>query len=204
MNAQQSIPMETKRALSILMFWIGVSMANPSASAQEGSRIFILEVPQSGLLCGYTTEREWAKIPQEKNPTFVAVVDSTSGIVSSILVERLTEDTAIYDEYSIDRNGNVRQLKRKLDVIPDRITREETWTIRGGSAVKTSESWMEYKTHRPIDPDKDLADLGKTPIMLRARDFPFSLLVADRHPERWLGGTRCVPGNMDKLEWTQK
>jgi hypothetical protein len=95
-------------------------------------------------------------------------------------------------------------LKRTLDVIPDRVTREQVWDIRDDRPVKVSESWMQFKTHKPIPPDKDLNDLGENVIITRTNDFPFNLLLREKHPERWPGGSHCVTGSMDVLEAPQK
>jgi hypothetical protein len=181
-----------------------LALANGSTAKAE-NRIFVLERPESGLLCGFVSEHQWAQFPREKNDVdIVAVASRVDGVVSSILVERFTEDTATYDEYSIDRKGNINRLKRTFDVVPDRVTREQIWSIRDGKAVKTSESWMEFKTHRPIAPHKEIEDFGTSPIILRMADFPFYSLIIDRHPERWPSGNLCIPGSMNKLEAPEK
>jgi len=82
-------------------------------------RVFILEAHQRGLLCGYTSEAEWSKVPKERDTEFTAVVTLTNGVATSVLVERYSEDTNTYDEYTIDKTGDVRRLKRTRDVIPD-------------------------------------------------------------------------------------
>jgi hypothetical protein len=170
------------------------------SSAHAAERVFVLEIANRGLVCGYTSEHEWAQVPKEKDVEFTAMVDSADGVVAAVLVQRYTEDTTTYDEYAVSKDGNIRRLKRILDVIPERVSREQIWDIRGGQAFKVSELWMEFKTHKPRGPDKDLDDLVETPIIVRISDFPFNLLITDKHPERWTGGVRCVPGSMNKLE----
>ena len=174
--------------------------ASGLSSADTAQRIFILEMSRRGVLCGYTNEAEWAKVPKEKDIEFIAVASLVDGVLTSVLVERFSEDTATYDEYAISGGGSIRQLKRTLDVIPERVTREQVWDVRGGRAIKVSESWMEFRTHKPRGPDKDLGDLVENPIIVRVGDFPFHRLIADKHPERWPEGSRCIPGNMDRLE----
>ena len=175
---------------------LGVSSADPL------QKVFVLETATRGLLCGFTNEREWARVPKDKDIEFTAVADSTAGVVTAVLVERFTEDTTTYDEYSVDQRGHVQRLKRTLDVVPERVTREQIWNIRGGRPVKVAESWMEFKTHKPRGPDKDLDDFVENPIIVRLTDFPFYALIADKHPEKWTDGTRCIPGNMNSLEAT--
>lgn len=174
--------------------------ANVSDANVAQQKVFILEKAGQGVLCGYTSEQDWAEVPRERDVEFTAIVESADGVVTSVFVQRFTEDTATYDEYAVAKDGNILRLKRILDVVPERVTREQIWDIRGGRATKLSESWMEFKTHKPRGPDKDLDDLVENPIIVRVGDFPFSLLIADKHPERWPGGTRCVRGNMSRLE----
>jgi hypothetical protein len=90
-------------------------------------------------------------------------------------------------------------LKRSLDDVSVKLTREQVWDIRGGRATKTSESWMEFKTHKLLNPEGRVDDLYELPIFVRITDFPFYPLITDKHPERWAGGRRCVPGNMSKI-----
>jgi hypothetical protein len=97
------------------------------------------------------------------------------------------------------KDGSIRQLKRALDNVSVKSTREQIWDIRGGRATKTSESWMEFKTHKPLSPGRRLDELYELPIFVRMNDFPFYSLITDKHPEHWPGGTRCVPGTMRKL-----
>jgi len=159
-----------------------------------------LEESAKGLLCGYTSEAKWAAVPKEKDIEFTAVARTVDGILTSVLVERFSEDTATYDEYTVDRVGGVRQLKRTIDFIPDRLTREQTWSVREGKATRISELWMQFKTHKPLPPNKDLADLVERPIVVRSSDFPFHVLIVDKHPELWPGGISCIPGSMNPLE----
>jgi hypothetical protein len=188
-----------RRAFVFLLVAI-LALATGSTAKAE-NRIFVLERPESGQLCGFINERQWAQFPRERNDIdVVAVVSLADGVVASILVERYSEDTATYDEYSVDRKGNIDRLKRTFDVVPDRITREQIWSIRDGKAVKTSESWMEFKTHRPIAPHKEIEDFGTSPIIFRVMDFPFYPLIIDGHPDRWPSGSYCIPGSMRKLE----
>ena len=186
-------------------FWrcLILLLAITPARAVAASKVFILEKSEEGLLCGYTRESEWAQVPKDKDISFVAIVESENGTVSSILVQRFSEDTTTYDEYTIQKGVNVIKLKRTFDVVPDRVTREQIWAIQAGKAAKISERWMEFKTHRPIGPQNQIDDFGTIPIMLKMTDFPFYPLIVDQHPERWPSGRRCVPGSMDKLEGTQ-
>ncbi len=196
--------MATRFSRGISILWLTAIFAYLPASANAENRIFILEKSQPGLLCGYTRESEWAKVPKDKEVEFLAIVRSMDGTVSSILVERFTEDTITYDEYTIDEGGDVSKLKRTLDVLPDRVTRVQTWEIREGRATKVSDSWMQFKTGRRVTPDPYLQTLGQNPIMLRLTDFPFFALIADKHPERWPGGSYCIPGSMNKLEAAER
>lgn len=186
------------RGRTACLFLLAAACVSGAYPAEQ--RTFILEKADRGLLCAYTSEREWAQVPKDKDIEFTARVDSGDGVVTAVLVERFTEDTTMYDEYTVARDGNVLRLKRTLDVIPERVTREQVWNIRGGWPVKVSESWMESRTHKPRGPDEDLGDRVANPIMVRISDFPFYSLMTDKHPARWPGGTRCVSGDMNKLE----
>ncbi len=176
--------LESKLGPTICKVCLLLIAANGFSSADTAKRIFILEKSQRGVLCGYANEAEWSRVPKEKDIEFVAVASFVEDVLTSVLVERFSEDTATYDEYAVSGGGSIRQMKRTLDVIPERVTREQIWDVRGGRAIKVSESWMRFKTNQPIPPDKDLNDLGENPIIVRVRDFSFHLLIADKHPER--------------------
>jgi hypothetical protein len=169
------------------------------SGADKPQRTFILQEAQCGRLCGYTNKDEWGRAPKPQDPQVSAIAEWVVGALTTILVEVDTEDTSTYDEYTVDKDGSIRQLKRALDNVSVKSTREQIWDIRGGRATKTSESWMEFKTHKPLSPDRRLDELYELPIFVRMNDFPFYSLITDKHPEHWPGGKRCVPGTMRKL-----
>jgi hypothetical protein len=189
--------LEAKIPFSLLCVGFLLSCFQPVLNAQTEQRVFVLEIHERGLLCAYTSEKEWAKVPKV-GVQFVAIATSADGRLKSVLVEKLTEDTTRDDEYTIGGIGNVTRLKRTLE-FPD--TAEQLWEVRGGKPVKTSETWAQFKTNKPIPPDKDFATiLRNAPIIMRLSEFPFSGLITDAHPEKWQDGKRCERGSMDKLE----
>lgn len=192
--------MAIKFPLALLGIGLFAVSPQPLVRAQGEQRVFVLEIHGRGALCAYTKESDWAKVPKEQDIEFIAIATSAGGVLKSILVQRFSEDTTRYDEYAIGGNGNVVQLKRTLDAIPDRVTAEQVWQVRAGKASKVSESWTQFKTNKPVPPDNDLAELLAAPIVMRVSEFPFSALVTDAHPEKWPDGMRCEKGGMDVLE----
>ena len=183
-----------------VMLVLLVGKGSELSFAYAAQPIFIMEVAQGGMLCAYTGEDQWAQAPKARDPQFIAITKSVRGLLVELLVERDTEDTTTYDRYAVGKDGDIRQLKRILDVVPERVRREQVWNIRGGRASKILELWMEFKTHKPRGPDQDLSDFVENPIIVRMSDFPFYSLITDKHPERWPGGKRCAAGDMNKLE----
>ena len=168
--------------------------------AGGNGRVFVLEDSDRGLLCAFTRESDWAGVPKQQDVEFTAIAESVDGVLKTVLVERDTEDTSTHDEYAVGREGRIRQLRRTLGVVPQRVSREQIWTIRDTQPVKVSESWLEFKTHKPVRPDARLDYIIEHTIIVRVNDFPFYPLIVDEHPERWPDGKRCLPGNMTKLE----
>jgi hypothetical protein len=190
--------LENKIPLSLLCVGLLLASFRPILNAQTEQRVFVLEIHGRGVLCAYTKESEWAKVPKDQDVEFVAIATSVGDRLKSVLVQNLTSDTTRYDEYTIGGNGDVTQLKRTL-LFPD--TAEQVWQVRGGKPVKISETWRRFKTNQPIPPDKDFARILKNaPIIMRVSEFPFSGLITDTHPEKWQSGVRCERGSMDKLE----
>jgi hypothetical protein len=193
--------MELRTRWSICFIWLTVLVLDtPTLSAADkAQRIFILEVAEGGRLCGYSSEDEWGQAPKPQDPQVIAIANSVEGVLTAVLVKLDTEDTTNYDEYAMNKDGSVRQLKRTLDDVPQRVRTEQVWDIRAGRAKKTSESWMDFKTLRPLSRDKRLDYRDELPVIVRLTDFPFYSLITDKSPERWVGGKRCVRGNMSTI-----
>ena len=133
---------------------------------------------KEGEWCGYDTTKELDAAAGEQDPQYVAIVDSREGKVTAVRVRRSTEDTSIFDEYTIGSGLTVERLRRTLDAIPEHTTRIEIWNLKSGSPIKISESWMEFRSHKPLQPDNRLDDYIEHAIIMRFSDFPFAPLVA--------------------------
>jgi hypothetical protein len=179
-----------------------VALLAPSGlSSQARQRLFIAE--SGGRWCSYQSEKELEAAPTDQDPEYVAIVESRGNRLSAIRVRRSTEDTTTFDEYLVSNDGDtLTRLKRSLDAISERITREQIWDLRSGTPAKLSESWMEFRTHKPIHPDDRLDDFVDHAVMTRVADLPFYLLIAN--PERWIKGNTCVAGDVQKLEAPMK
>lgn len=191
--------METDRLGTVCLKCSVVILTVSVIPGWADQKVFVLEDGGRGV-CGYTSETKWAQVPKEKDIEFTAVIDKADGVVKSVLVQRYSEDTATYDEYDVDKDGIIRRLKRTVDVIPDRLTREQIWDIRGGKPVKVADTWWELRSRKPHAADKELEDIGQTPVIVRLTDFPFYSVMTDQNAGRWPGGVRCVGGSMDRLE----
>jgi hypothetical protein len=168
--------------------------------SQPGTRhVFVFEDAEKHLICAYTNEAEWAKVPGQQDVEFVVVGDLVGSELRTVLVQRLTEDTTNNDEYTLGSNGTVLRLKRTLDVIPERVTREQKWDVRAGRAIKVAESWLEYQTHKPLPPERRLDQLVELPRITQFSHLPFFSLIMDPHSERWTMGKRCVSGSLSEV-----
>jgi hypothetical protein len=196
--------MVLKRRIVILPLLLTYAAVDGSPKPDSIRHVYVLEDADKPLLCGFVDKTRWLDAPKREDPQFVAVATAENTRVTSIVVQRSTEDTATYDEYSLNDSGIVLEVKRTFDVVTARITSEQIWQVRNGKLVKISENWTEFKTHRPLVPDHRLDGRAERPLVMRLNEFPFAELITDQSPELWPTGRRCIPGSMNNLEYPPK
>ena len=189
------------RVYKLIGMWLITAALSCCGSTEtgDGQHIYILDDVKNNQLCGYTKESEWGPLAAEGDSGFTAVVISKKGVPVIVTVIAASEDTTNYDEYTLTADGSAIRLKRDLDDVTDRVSREQIWIIRAGRATKVSEAWSEYQTHKPVEQNRHVSGLNEYPVVVRRSDFPFSALLSDGHPERWPNGKRWVVGNMRAL-----
>jgi len=163
-------------------------------------RIYILEKESESALCAYTDREQWAAVPKEKDPEFTVTAEFVDGVLTRLLVQKFTEDSTTYDEYGVNKEGSVRQLKRTRDITPERVTIEQVWRVQRGQAVKISEIWTQFATHKRLAPDKELRDSLAGPVFVRVAEFPFYPILRDLNVSRWPNGMHCIPGSLRSME----
>lgn len=177
---------------------VALFLEGSAVLGQGSQRIYIVE--EAGQLCGYTRRDDMNRAEKERDPEYVVIAELRGAQLTAIRLRRSTEDTATFDEYTVLSDRSLTRLKRTLDVVPERITRMQVWDLRRRDPVKVSESWMEFQSHKPIQPNGRLDDIIDHAVITHLRDFPFYTLVTDSHPETWVKGRRCIAGDMGKLE----
>lgn len=171
----------------------GVLLLARAAWAAEGRRVFVLEKREEKLLCAYTSEREWreASVDTDK-PQYVAVVERRGRRVVTVWVERYSEDSQTFDEYAIEGGRQVRELRRSIAHVTNRVRREQVWRIAEGRARLVRETWRDWRADREAPVDESLADFVGARVVTRTGEFPFWALASGR--------ARCVAGTMAGLE----
>lgn len=181
-----------------VMSLCSVFLSCPARTAEVS--IFILEDSQTGNLCGYLNERDFARaIDYGKRPTFKVFVYKKDKEPNRIQIVIETEDTASYDEYIVSK-GRMIHLSRSVDYLTLRARVDQIWAIRTNSVTKVSESWTELTSGKPLTPTDTRSDLFDRRIVLKVQDLPFHALMINSNSEQWTSGKHCVPGNMKGLE----
>ena len=174
--------------------WAAALLLAGTAWAGEARRVFVLEKRAEKLLCSYTNEQAWreAAVDTEK-PQYVAIVERQGGRVVRVFVERYTEDSQTYDEYTIGAGNRVRELRREIAHVTSRVRREQVWRMEPGRARLVNETWREWRGERTVPADDSLRDFAGARVVTRTAEFPFWRLAG-------AGGARCAGGTMTTLE----
>jgi hypothetical protein len=171
-------------------------MAQPPDGGRGEVKVYFVENKAAKQWCGYRDLEEWKAAAQTLNPDVVGDLTYESGRLASILVFEDDEsgDWGVTDTYSVDQNRNLTKIVRTINVLPDRTSETQLWTVRSGRAVKQSSSVVDLDTRKPGPKPVDW--MKPDPVVTRIEGFPFAALIG-KSKEIWSVGKACVaePGS---------
>jgi hypothetical protein len=152
--------------------------------------MYVLEDKANGQWCGYANERAFESKVNSLSSMHVATVDYEDDHVLTLKIteEDETGDWSVHDEYSVD-SGEIRQLKRTINVIPGNRSLEEVFHIRNGRAKKDRTVSRELGTNK-LAPSSNIW-LPNLPVITTLHAFPFVRLLENKSDEVWSKGSSC-------------
>ncbi len=143
--------------------------------------------------CAYQDESTWKSDVQSLGALTVAAVEYVNDRISLIQITEAggSGDWAVFDTYSIDKDGKVYSLKRTINVLPGDRNEEQTWTVQDGKAIINSSVSRGLTTLKPVEPTP--VDLPEVPIIKTLQTLPFWVLIRDRLQETLSKGKVCRP-----------
>lgn len=180
--------------LSGILFLLGALVVNSALAQSTGKRLFLLEDAEHHQWCAYGSESEWASEVKSLTARVVATLEYSGDHVSKISVTEEDEagDWTVYDHYVIDEKGQIRELKRTINILPGDRSEDETYLVLDGKAKKQASDSRRLSTKEAL-PEKEKDWLPNVPIVTRVRDFPFASFILEKHPELSSTGKVCVP-----------
>jgi hypothetical protein len=169
---------------------------NGALAQAAGSRLFLLEDAEHHQWCAYGSESEWTSEVKSLTAMVVATLEYSGGRVAKISITEEDEsgDWVIYDHYLIGDKGEIRELKRTINILPGDRSEEETYLVLNGKAKKESSNSRKLSTKEVLPaPQEQKNWLPNVPIITRLQDFPFTALITGKHAESASSSKVCVP-----------
>jgi hypothetical protein len=186
----------TTAILTRILFVLGAVVMNGALAQSTGKRFFLLEDAEHHQWCAYGNESEWTSEVKSLTALMVATLEYSGDQVSKIAVTEEDEagDWIVYDHYLIGDKGEIRELKRTINILPGDRSEEETYLVLDGKAKKQSSNSRKLSTKEVLPAQQEQKDwLPNVPIIPRLQDFPFAALISGKHLEPASSGKVCVP-----------
>jgi hypothetical protein len=160
-----------------------------------GKAIYFLRDDPHGQWCGYASESRLKLQIQPLKAMVVGKVDYSDGRVSVVHLTETDEtgDWAVSDEYTLDENGEVRGLKRTINILPEDTSEQQMFVIEKGKATKRRTTYRDLRTGRPTHKSADWFE--PPPVITNLRAFPFWTLIVGNQQLVWSNEVFCVPGS---------
>jgi hypothetical protein len=169
--------------LALFLFGSGVVEIKSAPTVRE--QIFFLKDKAHHQWCGYKSESEWPRQMVPIPPLIVGGAEYENNRLSLVHVSEVDEtaDWRVYDDYVVNKNGDLESLKREISIIPGHVNEEEIWIIKNGVAIQQGPKTD--PNSRPV--------LLNVPVITKLRSFPFWPLLRDKRQEVLSKGQACAP-----------
>lgn len=161
--------------------------------ARHGRRLFFLQDVQHKQWCAYESEPVWTSEVKRLGADSVATVDYADDRVSNIALSQQDEtgDWMVSDHYAVNHKGELRKLKRIINILPGDRSEEELYMIADGKAKKQTHISRKLSTGKTLRAPEEVW-LPQVPIVTRLQDFPFAALARDTRPDLWPESRKCI------------
>jgi hypothetical protein len=177
---------------AVLVIVIVAILPHAFGSADAGAlKVFFLEDAAKNQWCAFSGEAAWNAAVQEVGSMTVGSLSYTNGHISQIDVTVTDEsgDWIVYDRYTLDNDGQLAKLLRKINVQPGDETVLQTFSISGAKARKMKTTAKSLSTGRPLSLTKSTW-LPELPVQTNIKMFQFSDLLG--YQELGSSGKSCV------------
>jgi hypothetical protein len=173
-----------------ILLGAGVLMMTDASGQDRPKKLFLFANPDSHQWCINRNQEHWKSQVESRQALLFSILEFENNHISliSFIEDGESGDWSVYDDYTIDANGNIRKLTRQINVIPGTIRAEQTYRIADGKAAKVTDV-----RHSLGDLIRDnTAWVPEPRIRTRIQDFPFASILAGKHPEVWTKDGVCV------------
>jgi len=101
-------------------------------------------------------------------------------------------DWVINDQYELDGNGKIAQLKRVIKFFPEDESEEQEFRWESGRFVKAGSVLRDLHSQDLMSPQHPIFEVSPLPVFVEKAEFPFAQLV-NKAKEIWSTGKSCSP-----------
>ena len=185
--------MRIMRILIAATLFLGWAFAQSGENGMIGKTVYYLKDDSNKQWCGYTSESRFKAQIQALAARVVGDTEYADGRILTVHLFETDEtgDWGVYDEYSASKSGELRGLKRTINILPEHVSEEQVFLIQNGKAIKQRSTFRDLDTGKPIQKS---VDWFKAPPVVKGIDaFPFSALIGRKRIEVWSKGEVCIP-----------
>jgi hypothetical protein len=163
-----------------------------SSGEPSGAKLYFLYDAGHEEWCLYSSQKTWETDVNALQAANVGSLEFENEHIMSVDVTTQDEtgDWVVYDHYLLDTAGELRQDKRKINVLPGDRTVEETYLIQDGKTTKTSSSTKSLSSGKSLLTHEDWTP--EVPVTKRVKDFPFVSLMRFTYHEVQSKGKVCT------------
>ncbi len=185
--------MRSKCPAAVGIVLASCALAQNGAGPPAGRPIYFLKDDMHAQWCAYASETRFKAQVQSLRAMIVGQVDYTNGHASALHITEADEtgDWAVNDDYALDGRGNIRALKRMINIIPEDTSEQQLFIVKDGRAIPQGGSSRELRSGKPTQKRVDW--FQPPPVITSLKALPFSGLVTSKQQTVWSKGEDCVP-----------
>lgn len=167
-------------------------LGQKSASQITVRTIYFLKDDASKQWCGYASESKFKDQIRLLRALDVGAADFQHFSLSTVHWTQTDEtgDWAVNDEYSLNNKQEIRTLNRTINILPERLSEEQSFIIRDHTVIQQSDEHYELGTRQTTQKSVDW--FKAPPVFTEVRYLPFSPLIVSKKSEIWSKGVACI------------
>jgi len=181
------------RILAITTVFLSLVFAQNGEKRTPGVAVYFLRDDSHKQWCAYATESRFKVQVQALTAVVVGEADYVDGRRSFVRVTEtdVTGDWAVNDEYTYNKSGQIKSLKRTINILPEDSSEEQLFVIENGRAVKQQSVYRELRTGKASQ--RSINWFKAPPVVTTTGAFPFSALIGSKLNQVRSKGTVCIP-----------